>query len=166
MATSKSKRRAFKLDAYNIRINTVDIQAFFGISNLPPPAVDPVILQNLLPDRDIVLKLPQDLRLFFVYLRNSIDKDQPSCIDDFTYHLLGRIFQFGLSCSRSTFPFIMNGRRFNVWHNLSVTTLENYQIILVQRDKVSVLPFMLQCIAEHQHRILETEQSLGWLPLL
>jgi hypothetical protein len=32
-----------ELDAYNIRIKTVDTKAFFGISKLPEPAVDPVI---------------------------------------------------------------------------------------------------------------------------
>ena len=141
---SKNKRRTFKPDAYNIRINTVDTQTFFGISNLPPPAVDPIILQNTdrLPDGDRALKLPKELRLVFFYLLDSSTyEDHPSCVDDFTHHLPGNILQIGLTCSRSTFPFIMNGRRFNVWHNLTVTTLENYQIILVQRDKVSVPVF-------------------------
>ena len=150
MAPSKSKsksKRTFKLDAYNIRIMTVDIQTFFGIPSLPPPGVDPIILENAdrlpdrLPDRDKALKFPKELRLFFFYLDGSTDEDHPSCIDDFTHHLLGNILQIGLTSSRSTFPFIMNGRRFNVWHNLSVTTLENYQIILVQRDKVSIPVF-------------------------
>ena len=134
------KSRTFKLDAHHIRINTVDIQTFFGISPLPAPTVDPVILQHADLDHAISLKLPDDLRLFFIYLRDSTDRDHPTCIDDFTRHLLGNILHIGLARIRSTFPFIMDGRRFNILHDVSVSR-EGYQIILVQRSRVSVPVF-------------------------
>ena len=134
------KSRTFKLDAHNIRINTVDIQTFFGISPLPVPTVNPVILQHADLGHAISLKLPDDLRLFYIYLRDSTDRDHPTCIDDFTRHLLGNILHIGLARIRSTFPFIMDGRRFNILHDVSVSR-EGYQIILVQRSRVSVPVF-------------------------
>ena len=134
------KSRTFKLDAHHIRINTVDIQTFFAISPLPAPTVDPVILQHADLDHAISLKLPDDLRLFYIYLRDSTDRDHPTCIDDFTRHLLGNILHIGLARIRSTFPFIMDGRRFNILHDVSVSR-EGYQIILVQRSRVSVPVF-------------------------
>ena len=136
-----------ELDAYNIHINTVDTQAFFGISNLPEPAVDPVILQNVDLPRDLTLELPYDLRFFFVYLRDSTDKDQPSFVDDFTHHLLGSLLRFGdgLARRRTTFPFIMSGRRVKAIANVSVRR-GDYQVMLVQRDRVS-LPLFPCCRA-------------------
>jgi hypothetical protein len=129
-----------ELDAYNIRIKTVDTKAFFGISNLPAPAVDPVILQNVeVPSGPDVL--PKDLRLFFRYLCDSADKSQQSCVDDFTHHLLGDLLRFdeprGITRRRATFTFIMSGRRVNATANVSVSR-EDYLIMLVQRDRVSI----------------------------
>jgi hypothetical protein len=127
-----------ELDAYKIRINTVDTKAFFGISDLPEPAVDPVILQNVDVPHD--LELPYDLRLFFVYLHDSTDKSQPACVDTFTCHLLSRVLRLdqprGLTRARATFSFIMSGRRVSAKADVSLRR-GDYQTILVQRDRVS-----------------------------
>jgi hypothetical protein len=131
------------LDAYNIRINTVDSEAFFGISDLPHPSIDPVILQDVDISPDLALELPEYLRYFFVYLHDTSSK-QPACVDDFTHDLLSHIMQFstphGLTRRRATFPFIMSGRRVKAIANVSVRR-GPYQIMLVQRDSVSVLLF-------------------------
>jgi hypothetical protein len=133
-----------ELDAYNIRIKAVDTEAFFGIPNLPHPSVDPVILQNVNISPELALLLPEDLCLFFIYLHDATDKHQPAWVDDFTHHLLGRVMRFGgqggLAHRRIPFPFIMSGRRVKAIANVSVRR-GDYQIMLVQRDRVSVLPF-------------------------
>jgi hypothetical protein len=144
MATSQRPAKPGKswtfheLDAYKIRINTVDTKAFFGISDLPEPAVDPVILQNVDVPHD--LELPYDLRLFFVYLHDSTDKSQPACVDTFTCHLLGRVLRLdqprGLTRARATFSFIMSGRRVSAKADVSLRR-GDYQTILVQRDRLS-----------------------------
>jgi hypothetical protein len=129
-----------ELNAYNIRINTVDTEAFFGISDLPHPSVDPIIIQNVDISPDLALELPEDLRYFFVYLHDTSSK-QPACVDDFTHDLLSHIMQFstphGLTRRRATFPFIMSGRRVKAIANVSVRR-GPYQIMLVQRDSVSI----------------------------
>ena len=154
-----------ELDKYKIRIQTVNTKSFFGISKLPAPTVDPVILQNadVSPERDA--ELPKDLRRFFTYLRETSQKDQPSIVDDFTRHLLGDLLRFdeplGVTRRRISFPFIMNGKPVNAVANVSVRRGE-YYIILVQRSTVSIFYLsMLLCIAEHIQRNLETERSLG-----
>jgi hypothetical protein len=139
-----SKNWAFnELDAYKIRIKTVDTKAFFGISKLPEPTVDPVILQNAEDPRDHD-GLSQDVRRFYIYLHDSTKKDQPSYVDDFTHHLLGDLLRFdkprGITRIRLTLPFIMSGRRVNATASVSVSR-EDYQIMLVQSDRVSVLLF-------------------------
>jgi hypothetical protein len=113
-----------ELNAYNIRINTVDTKAFFGITNLPRPSVDPAILNNVDISPDLALELPEDLRYFFVYLHDITDEHQPACVDDFTHDLLGHVMRFssprGLTRRRATFPFIMSGRRVKAIANVSV----------------------------------------------
>ncbi|KAN0135885.1 hypothetical protein V8E53_006337, partial [Lactarius tabidus] len=129
-----------ELDAYKIRIKTVDTKAFFGISKLPEPTVDPVILQNAEDPRDHD-GLSQDVRRFYIYLHDSTKKDQPSYVDDFTHHLLGDLLRFdkprGITRIRLTLPFIMSGRRVNATASVSVSR-EDYQIMLVQSDRVSI----------------------------
>lgn len=138
-----------ELDAYGIRINTFDTKAFFGIIDLPRPSVDPVILQHIDLPPDLDLELPDNLRLFFVYLHDSTDKHQPASVDDFTHHLLNRVMKFtgvrGLTRRRATFPFIMSGRRVKAIANVSVRR-GDYQVMLVQRDRVS-LPLFPCCRA-------------------
>ena len=63
-----------ELDTYKIRIKTADTQAFFGISNLPAPTVDPVILQNVNLPRDNDVELSKDIRTFFAYLHDTTQK--------------------------------------------------------------------------------------------
>jgi hypothetical protein len=135
-----------ELDAYNIRIKTVDTKAFFGLTALPHPSVDPVILQNAEDPRDhgVALELSQDVRRFYIYLHDATKNDQTSLADDFTHHLLGDLLRFdkprGITRIRLTLPFIMSGRRVNPKASVSVSR-EDYQIMLVQSDRVSVLLF-------------------------
>ena len=155
MATPKRPAKPGKrwtleeLDAYNICIKTVDTQAFFGFIDLPHPSVEPVILQNIDVFYDLALSLPDDHRLFFVHLHDTTDKDQPRSDVDFTYHLLNGIMQFdqprGVTHTRTTFFFIMSGQRVSVVADLSLRR-GDYQIILVQRDRVS-LPLFPCCRA-------------------
>ena len=140
-----------ELDAYNVRIKTVNIQEFFGISHgqLPAPAVDPLILENFdLPD-NLVVRPPSNVVNFFIYLHDTTDKGQPASVDDFTHHLLGGVLGFdlpdGVALTRDTFPFIMSGQRVKTIPNVSVRRA-GYQIILVQKDKVS-LPLFPCCRA-------------------
>ena len=127
-----------ELDAYKIRIKTVDIQEFFSISQLPAPAVAPEILQNV-----NISSLPDDICLFFRRLDDSTSKD-PGDVDEFTFHILNDIMQFqgprGITHTRTTFFFIMSGQRVRAVANLSLRRGE-YQSILVQRDRVSLSLF-------------------------
>ena len=82
-----------ELDTYKIRIKTADTQAFFGISNLPAPTVDPVILENVNVPLDHDVELSKDIRTFFAYLHDTTQKKQPSFVDDFTHHLLGDVLR-------------------------------------------------------------------------
>lgn len=140
-----------ELDVYKIQVNTVDTKTFFGISKLPAPAVDPLILENVDLPHSSVVKPPLDVRNFFIYLHDTTDKDQPTYVDDFTYHLLGSVLEFDLPdgrvCTRETFPFIMSGQRVIAIANVSVRDA-NYQLVLVQKDEVSV-PLSMSCIAEY-----------------
>ena len=156
-----------ELDTYKIRIKTADTQAFFGISNLPAPTVDPVILENVNLPRDHEVELSKDIRTFFAYLHDTTQKKQPSFVDDFTHHLLGDVLRLdepltdgGGARRRTPFPIIMNGQQVNVLAN-SVRR-KDYYIIVVQKAMVSIALFpVLPCIAEHILRDLETKRSLG-----
>ena len=174
MATPKrpaksSKSWTFKdLNAYNVRIKTVDTEAFFGNSDLPSPSVDPIILQsvNISPDLDV----PQDIQTFFDYLHNSTwpaNEDRPLFMDEFTQHLLSSVMRFGFTRIRASFPFIMSGQRVKAIASISTSTPTRgdsrirHQIILGQRDRVS-LPLYPRCSALlNIQRYLEIEQSLG-----
>ena len=151
MATSKHPAipgkswKISELEAYKIRINTVDTQTFFGIanlSNIPEPDVDPIILESV-DEPSFSDELPYDLRMFFVYLHDSTDKSQPAFVDNFTVHLLGRVLRFdqprGITHPRATFSFIMSGRRVSAMADVALRR-GDYQTILVQKDKVT-LPF-------------------------
>ena len=174
MATPKrpaksSKSWTFKdLNAYNVRIKTVDTEAFFGNSDLPSPSVDSIILQsvNISPDLDV----PQDIQTFFDYLHNSTwpaNEDRPLFMDEFTQHLLSSVMRFGFTRIRASFPFIMSGQRVKATASISTSTPTRgdsrirHQIILGQRDRVS-LPLYPRCSALlNIQRYLEIEQSLG-----
>ena len=144
-----------ELDKYKIRIRTVNTKSFFGISKLPAPTVDPIILQNadVSPERDA--ELPKDLRRFFAYLRETSQKDQPSIVDDFTRHLLGDLLRFdeplGVTRRRISFPFIMNGKPVNAVANVSVRRGE-YYIILVQRSTVNISIFPCCCASLNTYK--------------
>src|ERR1700761_9028227 len=98
-----------ELDSYNIRINTVDTEAFFGIPNLPAPVVDPIILNHVKAPLDA--QLPCNLDVFFSYLRLPSPNDE-EWVDDFSLHLLGQILRFNTAHrvmhQRPNLSFLMN----------------------------------------------------------
>jgi hypothetical protein len=63
------------LDAYNIRVNTVNTQEFFGVPHLPAPTstIDPIILNHV--NAPIGIHLPRDVPLFFRLLYDVIHRD-------------------------------------------------------------------------------------------
>ena len=144
-----------ELNAYNIQVNTVDTQTFFGICKLPAPAIDPIILENVdFPDNLPVVKSRLREVHFFNYLWDTTDKDQSSYADDFTYNLLSEVLEFdvpnGGASTRPTFPFIMSGQCVKAIPTISIRD-KDCQIILVQKDKVSLLfPCCRAFIAEHR----------------
>jgi hypothetical protein len=170
MATPKRPAKSGKswtfseLDAYNIRIKTVGTQAFFGISDLPAPAVDPVIIQSLDIPRHSNFELPDNILMFFDVLPDAVNNADRALVEVFTRHVLSRIMRFdelGVMFARPPLSFIMSGRRVPAVPDLSLRR-ERYYIILVQYDKVSLpslFMFRCPCIAEHLQRHLETEQS-------
>ena len=113
------------------------------MANLPVPDIDPIILENV-EEPSFSNELPYDLRIFFVYLHDTTDKSQPACVDTFTCHLLRRILRFdlppGVTRPRATFSFIISGRRVSAMADVALRR-GDYQTILVQKDKVTLLFF-------------------------
>jgi hypothetical protein len=52
------------LQAYNIRISTVDTEEFFGVPHLPAPTVDPIVLNNI--EAPVDSNLSPGVRDFFL----------------------------------------------------------------------------------------------------
>ncbi|KAF8266449.1 hypothetical protein EI94DRAFT_1733002 [Lactarius quietus] len=127
-----------ELDTYNIRINTVDTKAFFGIPELPAPVVDPIILNHVTAPVD--LQLPRALETFFGYLHDTT-LNVEVWVDDFALHLLGSLLRLnnrgGPIHLRPELPFVMNGCRVLAVPNLAIYDNENYPFFLFHRDKSS-----------------------------
>jgi hypothetical protein len=129
-----------QLNAYNIRINTVDTRAFFGFSDLPAPVLfspESIITSHVKPPAG--LQLSNDDRRFFAYLNDTtLDK---GFVNDFAGQLLtvmglelptGRIVN-----QRIPLPFIMNKRRVKAIPNFLLQDREEYILLLVETETVS-----------------------------
>lgn len=134
-----------ELDAYNIRINTVDTQAFFGIPDLPAPVVDPVILNYVNAPLDE--ELPWNINVFFDYLHVAAPNDEAYVLE-FSCHLLSHILRFNtphrIMHQRPNFSFLMSGYRVKAVPDISIRDKrEEYHILLAHTDKVSfpLLPY-------------------------
>lgn len=86
-AKSGSKWGINELIAFNIGVNTVDMQTFFGFPNLPQTTVSPVILNNLEEPLGPLHKSEMD---FFTYLEDAmtIHPEEESLVDDFAAFIL------------------------------------------------------------------------------
>ncbi|KAM6492005.1 hypothetical protein JOM56_012643 [Amanita muscaria] len=73
-----------ELIAFNIRVNTVNTQTFFGSPNLPRITVSPVILDNLEEPAGSLHKADMD---FFAYMEDAMTSEE-SFVDDFAAFLL------------------------------------------------------------------------------
>jgi hypothetical protein len=134
------------LDAYNIRISTVNTQEFFGISNLPAPTVDPIILNNV--GAPVGPHLPRDVRLFFRLLRDAPRYDgafqEILFVDDFILHLLGPLLHIDepdrVLHQRNVLPFVVNRDRVDA--KFEITLGDSKGHIIIQENKVSSLLFL------------------------
>jgi hypothetical protein len=143
------------LDAYNIRILTVDTEEFFGVSHLPPPTVDPIILNNVAAP--VGSHLSREIHLFFRFLRSILDppihnKDtttqgDTSHVLDLSFHILRFLLHFSkpdrliLRCNILRFTV----SRKQVRAKLDITLLDSEnRILLILEEKVSspLLPWL------------------------
>ena len=76
-----------ELIAFNIKVNNVNAQTFFGNPNLPQITVSPVILDNLEEPAGSLHKADMD---FFAYMEDAmtIPPGEESFVDDFAAFLL------------------------------------------------------------------------------
>lgn len=123
-----------ELIAFNIDIQDVEFQTFFGIDELPKTSVSTVILEN---DRESDGPITKEERLFFRYLRHA-NVAEESAVDDFALHLL-RIMDFdGGQKSLHTkkeMSFEMCGER--VYAKPDICIMDRADLLLlVQEDKV------------------------------
>ncbi|KAF8165923.1 hypothetical protein B0H34DRAFT_255711 [Crassisporium funariophilum] len=84
-AKSGSSWTGNELNAFNIRVETVDAATFFNMEQLPNPLVSEVILLN---ERRPLGPLVKDDRLFFHYMRDA-EKGEESFVHDFAAFILG-----------------------------------------------------------------------------
>jgi len=135
-AKSGSDWTSSELYSYNIRVDIRDIQTFFGLPALPPPTVDPELLQiqdaNLMAnDRNAELINLLDLAM--------VPGSQESQVDDFAVELfktLGYVKRHRVACTRKDIPFLICGE----WRHAKtdvciVDRSQNNILLLVQEDK-------------------------------
>ncbi|KAH9175787.1 hypothetical protein EDB89DRAFT_1944252 [Lactarius sanguifluus] len=126
------------LDSYNIWIQTVHTQEFFGVPHLPAPAVNPIILDHV--STPVGLHLPQEVRLFFRYLAATtcVDADQ-ALVHDFLNHLLGQVLQFDelnrIIFQRTDLHFVMSQQLVCAAPDFALRDSEDRTTLLVQEDK-------------------------------
>jgi hypothetical protein len=142
------------LDAYNIRISTVDTEEFFGVPLLPAPTVDPIILDNV--DPPVGTHLPRNAHLFFRFLRNVFTSESPpgqiggpateedtSPIIVFSFHILRSLLQFTkpdrmmLSCN--VVRFFVSTEEVKAKLDLALLDSDN-RILLILEERVSSSP--------------------------
>lgn len=140
-AKSANKWTENELIGFNITVNSVDVQTFFNVAQLPPTNVSPIILNNLdAPPPPAVLT--KDEYHFFTYLARAEDTYECS-VDDLAGHIL-RMLDFddvvhrrSLSLKREL-AFTMCGEI--VYAKLDYTVMDHdNHVLLVQEDKGSYL---------------------------
>jgi hypothetical protein len=139
-----------ELDAYNIRITTVDTNTFFGISELPTPAVSPVIFNHA--DAPSGLELSFGDSSFFRALHHTT-LDRPGHRDwyDLSYCILGPILQLETAGPHGRilyqlpkFQFIMNNRRVYATPSASIHDLaDGHFVLLVETETTETVSFPL-----------------------
>ena len=126
-----------ELNAYNIRITTVDTNTFFGISELPAPVVSPVILNHATAPAGLELSYGDDIFFRSLHLTTLDDWVER----DFAFHLLGPVLEiqtYGrLQRRLPKFPFVMNERRVYATPNASMQDQDDYLIMIVEAETVS-----------------------------
>lgn len=135
-AKSGSEWTADELVAYNITVESVDAEAFFGQTALPPATVSPLILDSL----DMPLDANRSERDFFKYMEDAMISEE-SHVDDFAVILL-RLADYDVGKriihSRKELGFMMSGQR--VMAKPDVCVMDHHGaggcVLLVQEDKV------------------------------
>lgn len=140
-AKSGSNWTRSELLAFNIRVVTVNAAVFFGSVELPPAPVSPAILNNLyIPDGH----LAKSDRQFFQYLRAAENAtSEESAVGDFAAFIL-RMLDYDdedrVIRLRKDISFYMAGE--SVDAKTDVCVMNDFDLLLVQEDKVSVLEIM------------------------
>jgi hypothetical protein len=131
-----------ELYALNVEIVDRDVDSFFGVAELPTPAVSPVILQHRTAQPDMAI-LKADRR-FFGYMRDAVQPapGQESLVGDFIVSLLQTLdYDDGsrLIHARKQLQFLMCGQHVAAKPDVcvveGVAPLFRY-LLLVQEDKV------------------------------
>jgi hypothetical protein len=143
IAKSGSKWTPSDLDAYDVQINTIDTQAFFGVPHLPAPMVDTVILNHV--NAPVGLSLPHDICLFFHYLHHVTtckSGEQRAAMSDFSFQLMSRILKLDGSSRwihrRDGLHFIMSGKRVGAVLGISMRDSESHILLVeLERERVS-----------------------------
>ena len=128
-----------ELFAFNISIQDVDVATFFGVPQLPPTTVSPVILNNVQRPTPPAVISKED-RLFFQYLERANIYEE-AAVDDFAGHIL-RMLDFDGNdrsiVTKKELSFTMCGRR--VWAKADIVVLDDTEYsLMVQEDKVSAV---------------------------
>ncbi|KZP13939.1 hypothetical protein FIBSPDRAFT_797247 [Athelia psychrophila] len=171
-AKSGNKWTENELIGFNITVNTVDVQTFFNVAQLPPTNVSPVILNNVTaPPPPAVLT--KDEYLFFPYLKRAENAFE-CCVDDLAGHIL-RMLDFddvvhrrSLSIKKELW-FTMCGENVCAKPDYSVMDHDNYARLLVQEDKRDPPTYEPQAeliaeaiaafVANNCHRVLPLAQE-------
>jgi hypothetical protein len=152
------------LQAYNIRISTVDTEEFFGVAHLPAPTVDPIVLNNVDAFIGLGSQLSLVIRRFFQYLRKVVTPptapydyaaahEEAPYIVDFSFHILRdllRLDGFDRRVVRSYIQrFIVSGKL--VKAKFDVALLDSKatgSFLLILEDNVS-FPSALTITTQH-----------------
>ena len=129
-----------ELIAFNITVNTVNTQTFFGSPNLPETVVPPVILDNLEEPAGPLREVDMH---FFVYMEDAMTIEEPFVIDfaAFVLRIMGYDEGRRVVHLRKKLGFEMCGQRVDTKTDLCImerspsTTSVRY-LLLVQEDKV------------------------------
>ena len=134
---SRKKWTVNELDAFNIRINTVDTKAFFGFSDLPAPAISPgsIILNHDNPPDG--LELSNDDHRFFAFLLDPILGEghdfAGQVLTMMGFELLNGLLMF----QRVPLPFVMNDRWLTATPTFLLRDRQKYIHLFVETESVS-----------------------------
>lgn len=138
-AKSGNDWTVYELSAFNISIQDVDVATFFGVPQLPPTTVSPVILNNVdRPPPPAVIS--KEDRLFFRYLERANFYGK-AAVDDFAGHIL-RMLDFDDNdrsiLTKRELSFEMCGSR--VCANADMVVLDDAEYsLMVREERVSAV---------------------------